>query len=238
MIGKLTAELTAAHALALDLTAQNRLDAYFDKLERANAQFNLTRIQGAQDTAHKHFYDSLALLWLADVPDGASVIDIGAGAGFPSIPLAIARPDLKITAVDSVGKKVRFLNQCAQELALDGFCALHQRCEDLGKMPKYREKFDLCVARAVAALPTLLELALPFVKTGGLFAAYKGPAAAQEVDDARKALDALGGQAQLETYAIQDGQAQRTMVFVRKIRPCPAHFPRKAPLPAQKPIGC
>ena len=105
-------------------------------------------------------------------------------------------------------------------------------------MPEYREKFDLCVARAVAALPTLLELALPFVKTGGLFAAYKGPAAAQEVDDARKALDALGGQARLETYAIQDGQAQRTMVFVRKIRPCPAHFPRKAPLPAQKPIGC
>jgi 16S rRNA (guanine527-N7)-methyltransferase len=236
MIGKLTAELTAAHALSLDLTAQNRLDAYFDRLERANAQFNLTRIQGAQDTAHKHFYDSLALLWLADVPDGASVIDIGAGAGFPSIPLAIARPDLKITAVDSVGKKVRFLNQCAQELALDGFCALHQRCEDLGKMPEYREKFDLCVARAVAAAYAF-GIGAALCQNGGPVRGLQGPGAAQEVDDARKRWTRWAGRPGWKPTPSRTVRRSGRW-FLSQNPPCPAHFPRKAPLPAQKPIGC
>jgi len=238
MIGEMTALLAQKYGITLDDTAKKRFDAYFDALNAGNAKMNLTRIEGEEDTAYKHFLDSLALLWLCSVPEGVKAIDIGAGAGFPSLPLSIARPDFEFTAVDSVGKKVRFLNETAQNLGLEHFTAVHARLEDLGKNPIYREKYDLCVARALASLPTLLEYALPFVKVGGLFAAYKGPGAAEELRLAQKALDALCGTAEMKTYEIRDGQLSRTMVLVRKIRPCPAHFPRKAPLPSQKPIGC
>lgn len=179
MIGEFLSRIARDHGVSLDLRAQNLFSTYYTLLETANQTTNLTRIIGEENTAYKHFLDSLAPLWLSPLPSGAHCLDMGAGAGFPSVPLAIVRPDLSMTLVDSVGKKVAFLQDVSDQLGL-GFSALHGRSEDLGHNPAFRECFDVALARAVAPLPALCELTLPFVRVGGCFYAWKGPGAQEE----------------------------------------------------------
>jgi len=217
--------------------AVSRLSTYYERLTQANARMNLTRIEGEENTAHMHFCDSLSPLWLHPLPQGARCLDVGAGAGFPSVPLAIARPDLSLVLLDSVGKKVAFLQETAE--IVPNIRAIHARAEDLARREGFREGFDAALARAVAPLPALCELTLPFVKVDGVLLAWKGPAAPEELEQAVKAIAALGGgEPQVLPYSLMDGQYARVLIAVPKIRHTPPHFPRKPELVKKKPIGC
>ena len=237
MIAEILRKIVAERNLSLDEAALCAFSTYYDMLKDANSKMNLTRIQGDEDTAYMHFLDSLSPLFLSELPQGAMCLDIGAGAGFPSIPLAIARPDLQITMMDSVGKKVKFLESLS-EIAPNTI-PLHTRVEDAAKMPEYREKLDFVFARAVASLDVLCEYALPFVKVGGTFIAWKGPALEAELAQAKKAIDALGGDAKtaMLSYSLMGGQYDRRLLLIKKIRHTPSHFPRNPKIIREKPIG-
>lgn len=204
-------------------------DRYEKMLVDRNEKFNLTSITDHEGIRQKHFMDSLAA---ADyIPPDASVLDIGSGAGFPAIPLKIVRDDITVTAIDSVNKKVGFINDVIAALDLKNITAVHVRAEDMNKAVKY----DVVVSRAVAALNTLAEYALPFVKIGGLFIAYKSEKTAEEVDAAKNVLEVLGGK--LERIAdISNPDYKRTLVIIRKIKETPMKYPRGKNLPRVKPL--
>lgn len=204
-------------------------DKYEKMLVERNEKFNLTSIKDHEGIRQKHFMDSLVA---ADyIPPDASVLDIGSGAGFPAIPLKIVRDDITVTAIDSVNKKVGFINDVIVALDLKNITAMHVRAEDMNKAFKY----DVVVSRAVAALNTLAEYALPFVKIGGLFIAYKSEKTAEEVAAAKNALDVLGGK--LERIAdISNPDYKRTLVIIRKIKETPLKYPRGKNLPRVKPL--
>jgi 16S rRNA (guanine527-N7)-methyltransferase len=225
--------------LKIDLTpAQSAaFEHYQVLLLEWNQKFNLTAITDPQEMQLKHFYDSLTCL-RAILPDAKSLIDIGCGAGLPGIPLKIMLPDLKLVLVDSVGKKVEFCRMAAQELGLEGVTALHARAEDLGQDKAHREQYDWAVARAVAPLPVLAEYLLPLVRVGGSMLAQKGSSAAEEMDQANKAIRILGGgQAKLDAFELPVTQDQRALIQVVKEKNTPAQYPRKAGTPSKKPLG-
>ncbi len=187
-------------------------------------KYNLTAILDEREMLIKHFYDSMA--GESFFPYGAEVIEIGSGAGFPSVPLKLIREDLRFTLVESTGKKCEFLKTAVSKLDLCGVNVCNLRAEDMGKDGKYREKFDVCCARAVARLNTLAEYCMPFVKTGGSMIAYKGRAE-EEVKEADNALKLLGGdRAQTVSYELPEDQGMRTLVIVKKIKQTPAKYPR------------
>lgn len=196
-----------ARALGVELSA-GQLDQFCEYarlLVEWNERMNLTAITDPEGIAVRHFVDSLTLLRAADPPPGAKLLDVGAGAGFPSVPACIARPDLKPTLLDSLNKRLIFLHALSEALAIPAEL-VHQRAEDAGRMPEYREGFDLVCARAVARLSALCEYCLPFVRVGGCFAALKGPDGPQELDEAGRAIDLLGGgQARLHPFTLPDG---------------------------------
>ena len=204
---------------------------YYELLVDWNSRMNLTAITEKEDVAKKHFLDSL--LAIPYLPEGASCIDVGTGAGFPGIPLAIMRPDLSMMLLDSLNKRVGFLKEVCQELGLKIEC-IHSRAEDGGKSPLYRERFDIALSRAVAPLNVLLELTTPFVKVGGTAIAYKGPSAAEELEACNKAKEVLGVELSLLAFDAQYGE--RTLVMAKKIAPAPAKYPRKAGEPSKKPL--
>lgn len=189
-----------------------------------NGRYNLTAITEEKEVSIKHFLDSLAGEPL--FPASARVLEVGSGAGFPSVPLMLARPDLCFTLLESTGKKCDFLKVAAREFALS--CTVcHVRAEDAGKEADFRERFDVCCARAVARLNTLLEYCLPFVREGGVFLAYKGSGAEEELAEAKHALSVLGGgEVKLYPYTLPDGMGERTIVAVKKIRRTPLKYPR------------
>lgn len=188
-----------------------------------NERYNLTAITNEQEVLIKHFYDSLAGEEL--FPKDARVVEIGSGAGFPSIPLKIVRSDLSFTLVESTGKKCEFLKTAVKELALENVTVLCARAEDLGKDASYRETFDCCCARAVARLNTLAEYCLPLVKTGGSMIAYKGKT--EEVQEAKRAISILGGGRTEELYyELPEEMGERTLVRIRKENPTPPKYPR------------
>lgn len=189
-----------------------------------NARYNLTSITEEREMLIKHFYDSLAGEILFE--EGAKVIEIGSGGGFPSIPLAIVRGDLSFTLVESTGKKCEFLRVCSKEIALKNVTVLNARAEDLGKDALHREKYDICCARAVAKLNTLLEYCLPFVKQGGKMIAYKGRAE-EEIAEAAKAVKVLGGgEAERISYELPEEAGARMLVSIIKERKTPEKYPR------------
>jgi 16S rRNA (guanine527-N7)-methyltransferase len=195
---------------------------------------NLTRITKKEDVAIKHFLDSI--MAESFIPKNSKVIDIGAGAGFPSIPLKIIRDDLSFTLVDSVKKKVDFLNDTTEKLDLSKIKAIHARSEDLAHDIEFREKFDVCIARAVAELNILCEYCLPFVKQGGLFIAYKSISCEEEIERAKKAMEKLGGELQeIYYYEIQEDRSN-CLVIIRKKGRTSEKYPRRNNKPRKEPI--
>ena len=203
---------------------------YTDYLLEVNSHTNLTTITDPEEIDLKHFKDSLTVLDY--INEGDKVRDIGAGAGFPGIPLRIEK-DFDLTLIDSVNKKVNFMNQVIEKLDLKNARAIHTRAEDFAK--DHREGFDVVVSRAVANMATLSELCLPFVKVGGLFIALKGPKADEEVENAANALEILGGEVIKMEKLDLDGN-ERVNVIVKKIRSCKKTYPRGQNLPKRKPL--
>lgn len=215
----------------------NQFDTYFTELVDWNTRMNLTAITEREQVYVKHFYDSLSLSFFVPIDEVKSVADIGSGAGFPGIPLKIAYPHLQLTIVDSLNKRVQFLQHLVNKLGLTGVRCLHARAEDAARMPDLRDAFDLATARAVARLPLLNELCLPFVRAGGRFVAMKGPDAAEETAQSARSLRELRGEvAEVHAFSLPLEEAARHLVEIRKTGSTPAKYPRKAGLPAKQPL--
>ena len=225
-----------AMGISLSEAQTEKMERFAQMLVAANEQFNLTAITEPEEFGVKHLIDSLSVMRVCDLA-GSKVLDLGSGAGFPGIPLAIAIEDMEITLVDSLNKRVGFLHDVIDALSLTNAQAIHARAEDLAKSAEHREQYDVCTSRAVAALPTLSEYCMPFVRCGGKFIAYKGAKAAEEAQEAQKAIRILGGsEPVIETFAIADTAADRAFVIVEKVAPTPDKYPRKAGKPAKSPL--
>lgn len=210
---------------------------YYELLIEWNKVMNLTGITEFEDVISKHFLDSLCLVRTADLSENLSVLDLGTGAGFPGIPLKIAFPDLHIVLMDSLNKRIRFLNEVISVLGLENITAVHGRAEEMARKKEYRETFDLCVSRAVANLSSLSEYCLPFVKTGGKFISYKSGTADEEINNAGKAFHVLGGKlSAVVKYELPGSDIGRSLVVIDKIRKTPKTYPRKAGTPARDPL--
>lgn len=202
-----------------------------------NRKLNLTRITDPGEIAVKHYLDSLVLLAKVEIPVGSSLIDIGTGAGFPGIPLKIARPDLRLTLLDSVRKRLTFLEAAVRELSFSDVHIVHGRAEEQAREKRLRERLDFGVARAVAGLNVLVELCLPFCRIGGRFAAYKGPEIGAEVEAASRAIRLLGGKIEaVHEFDLPMGGIPRSLVVVSKVKATPAGYPRKAGMPERNPL--
>lgn len=209
---------------------------FAELVERTNRELNLTRIVEPQEMAVKNFLDSLSLL-LVDWPEELRCLDLGTGAGFPGVPLALAREGWEITLLDSLRKRLAFLDGAAGELGLANVSTLHARAEDAGRQAQHRESYDLVVSRAVASLPVLLELAAPLVKVGGVFLAYKSSDALAELEESSKALQLL--QMQIEQVFATDlpfSMGERSLLLFRKTGKTPPLYPRRAGLPSKQPL--
>ena len=210
--------------------ACDKFVAYYDLLIDWNTRMNLTAITEPEEVVKKHFYDSLAAL--PYLSDGEKVADVGTGAGFPAIPLLIMNPTLRITLVDSLQKRLTFLEEVLKTLELSAEI-VHARAEDFGRDPKYRAQFDATVSRAVASLPVLLELTVPLLRVGGKAYCYKGDVS-EELPLAKSALHLLHASA--ETVSVESDYGARTLVICTKNAPTPSTYPRKAGMPAKKPL--
>ena len=212
-----------------------QMHRYFSLLLQANAQMNLTNVTDDDDAILLHFCDSASLLPLFPFPEQSRCLDVGTGAGFPGMVLAILCPDVKFTLMDSLQKRVGFLQQVVSTLGLANVQCVHARAEQAAHEPAYREKYQFVVARAVANLRVLSEYCLPFVKTGGQMIAFKGPQAEQECIEAKAALQKLGGKLLQIKDAQVPGRAHR-LIFVEKTRSTPKAYPRKAGMPSRQPL--
>ena len=202
-----------------------RFDRYAELLVDWNQKINLTAITAPDDIVIKHFVDSLLLLKAYDVPQGAKMIDVGAGAGCPSVPVAMVRGDIQLTLMDSLNKRINFLTELSAELGVSAAC-VHARAEEFGNKAEFREQYDVACARAVAHLRELSEYCLPFVKVGGGFVALKSVGLEQELEEAKAAIGILGGKVEdICRFTLPDG-AERAIAVIRKIRPTPKKFPR------------
>lgn len=211
--------------LTLDSTAAERLSEYGNLLVSYNEKVNLTAITEPREVLYKHFYDCLLFFKNVTVPQGASVIDVGTGAGFPGMVLKIARPDIELTLLDGLNKRLDFLSAVLLETGLSA-SLIHSRAEDGGKDPALREKFDIATARAVAALPMLCEFCIPFVKPGGMFVAMKGDAAAEELDLAQNAYRLLGCEKPRLLTDTLTGNEKRAFIISKKLSQTPTKYPR------------
>lgn len=225
----------AEYGVTLDDKAVERFNIYAEMLVERNKVMNLTAITESDDIVRKHFVDSLSLLSVIDIPMYAKVIDVGTGAGFPGIPLLIARPDLNMTLLDSTKKRLTFIEDVSRETMLEPEI-LHSRAEDAGKSGEYREKYDLATARAVSNLRDLSEYCLPFVKKGGVFAPMKSAKADEEVATAQKAIHVLGGQISKKVSFDLNGAGARTVIVIKKISQTPTKYPRPSAKMAKFPI--
>lgn len=214
------------------------LNRYYEMLIDTNKVMNLTTITEYSEVVIKHFADSAAIGCITDMNGNIDVIDVGTGAGFPGIVLKIVYSQLSVVLLDSLNKRVNFLKNVITELGLTDISAIHGRAEDIARNKDYREKFDLCVSRAVANMSSLSEYCLPFVKVGGRFISYKADGCDEEVKTASKAVNILGGKIRkIESYVIPDTDICRKFVVIDKLRNTSAKYPRKAGLPTKEPLA-
>ena len=222
------------------LTEKQRstLEKYMEGILTWNEKVNLTNITDPAEFRIKHNADSLMCVDFPEFQEAESVIDVGTGGGFPGIPLAVYAPDKHFTLLDSLNKRLRIIDELAGELEINNITLVHGRAEDIAKKPEHREKYDLCVSRAVSNLATLSEYCLPFIRVGGYLLAYKGPGAEEEAKDAEKALKILGGsiidirQTSMEEYGLD-----HRILVIKKVRNTPKAYPRKAGTPLKEPLG-
>lgn len=230
-----------ARRWGLDLTSDMlaAFQTYYEELIAWNERVNLTAITDYQEVQIKHFLDSLScLLVLAGSPiDRWRHLDIGAGAGFPGLPLKIAQPRMELTLLEAKKKRVRFLEHLVERLELPGVEIIRGRAEELGRQPGHREGYDLVLARAVATLPVLLEYALPLCRIGGIFLAQKGPDIEEELETSHVALRVLGGRLrEVRGLELPYSMGRRNLVVVEKVAPAPEKYPRRAGVPAKRPL--
>lgn len=212
-----------------------QFETYYNLILEWNEKINLTSITEQRDVIIKHFLDSVLIC--DNFKDNSTLIDVGAGAGFPSIPLKIVRPDLQVTMVDGLNKRILFLNEVINKLNLSGITAIHERCEILAHKSEFRECFDYCVARAVAELNVLTEYCLPFVKLFGYFIAYKSKNVNEEIVNSKKAVELLGGKiTDIKSFNIDEINAERNFVFTQKKFKTPVKYPRGQNKPRINPI--
>lgn len=226
-------------ALGITLTDKQKeqFDSFYELLVEWNKVMNLTGITEYEEVNEKHFVDSLSLVKVIDINKIETVIDIGTGAGFPGIPLKIAFPHLKVVLLDSLNKRINFLNNVIEKLELTDIKTIHGRAEDFAKQTEYREKFDLCVSRAVANLSTLSEYCLPYINIGGMFVPYKSGEIDEEVQQAKKAIHLLGGKIdELIKFQLPGTEIGRSFIKIEKTQNTSKKYPRKAGLPAKEPL--
>lgn len=224
-------------SIGIELTAPqlNAFETYYDMLIDRNKVMNLTAITEFDEVMDKHFLDSVYLFRSIELKADYKLIDIGTGAGFPGIPLKIVFPELKITLLDSLNKRVGFLNDVIDELNLNDIEAIHGRAEDIARDKAYRASYDIAVSRAVANLSTLSEYCLPFVKIGGKFVSYKSGDCADEVDNAKAAIHLLGGKInKIDEFSYSNNS--RSFIVIDKVMNTSNKYPRKAGLPSKKPL--
>ncbi|WP_312573423.1 16S rRNA (guanine(527)-N(7))-methyltransferase RsmG [Staphylococcus saprophyticus] len=231
----LTQQLST-HGIELSNKQQQQFQAYYQMLVEWNEKMNLTSITEEHEVYLKHFYDSIATSFYTDLTKELTICDVGAGAGFPSIPLKIIFPNLKVTIVDSLNKRIHFLNQLAEALELDNVSFVHDRAETYGK-GDYRASYDIVTARAVARLSVLSELCLPLVKKGGHFIALKSSKGEEELEEARFGIGVLGGKV-LDTisYELPEDAGERQMIIIDKRSQTPKKYPRKPGTPNKSPL--
>lgn len=211
---------------------------FYEMLVEWNKVMNLTGITEYDEVVEKHFVDSLSIVNVVDMNDIHKVIDIGTGAGFPGIPLKIAFPHLEITLLDSLNKRIKFLNAVIDELGLDNIHTIHGRAEDFAKQENYREKYDLCVSRAVANLSTLSEYCLPYVAVDGMFVPYKSGDIEEELNNSKKAIQILGGKIENTfKFELPGTDIGRSFVKIKKVKNTAKKYPRKAGLPSKEPLS-
>lgn len=232
-------ELLASGCSEFNVSLDDKIDIfikYKDLLLDWNNRINLTSITKEDEIIVKHFIDSIGVLKFVDLTN-KKIIDIGTGAGFPGIPLKIVNNSIDMTLLDSLNKRILFLKELVKELNLKNIQIIHGRAEDYGQNPKFREKYDICISRAVATLSVLSEYCLPFVKIGGHFISLKGPNIEQEIKEAEKAISVLGGKIEkIENFNLPYLKEQRNIIFIKKIKQCPSNYPRKAGKPSKQPI--
>ncbi len=210
---------------------------YYNLLNEWNKVMNLTAITEFEEVVEKHFIDSLCLVKFDSNLSGRKILDLGTGAGFPGIPLKITFPDADIVLMDSLNKRIKFLNEVIQTLNLNNIAAVHGRAEDMAHKKEYRQQFDFCVSRAVSNLSVLSEYCLPFVKVKGFFISYKSAEISYELNTAERAIRDLGGRVErVITYSLPDSNSGRSLVCIKKDKGTSRMYPRKAGIPAKKPI--
>lgn len=234
---KFLSEFLKNHNYTLTNEQKEMFDKYYEILIETNKVMNLTAITDFSDVEEKHFIDSAALISCFDLNKVDSLIDMGTGAGFPGLPLKILFPHLNVVLADSLNKRVNFLNSVIKELGLRDITAIHGRAEEIGKNKDYREKFDICVSRAVARMSVLAEYCIPLVKVDGYFIPFKAGNSSEEIEEGKRAVEVLGGKIEkVENITIGPSKLLRTFPVIKKIKNTSAKYPRKAGVPAKDPI--
>ncbi len=227
----------AESGLFLTQAQQDAFSRYNELLLAWNEKINLTTITDPQEVAVKHVIDSLSCYDKAYFPPAAAVIDVGTGAGFPGLPLKIFRPEIRLTLLDSLNKRLNFLSEVVERLGLTGVDIVHARAEDAGRMNDRRDRYHVATSRAVARLNVLAELCLPFVAPGGYFIALKGAQYREEIDEATRAIATLGAQvAEVRPVRLPGIDDSRAVIYIRKVSPTPAAYPRRPGMPEKKPL--
>lgn len=225
------------YGISLSEKQKEQFIKYYELLIEWNKVMNLTGITEFEEVLLKHFLDSLSIVKGMDMEKISTCIDVGTGAGFPAIPLKIVFPHIQMTLLDSLNKRLKFLNEVIEVLGLEGIETVHGRAEDAARKPEYREQYDLSVSRAVSRLASLCEYCMPYVKESGYFISYKSGNVSEELEEAKKAIFELGGKLEREIdFNLHGTDMERSLVVIKKTRKTPKKYPRKAGMPTKEPI--